>query len=30
MDTMVQQALFPLAWKMNRRRKSADDKEDFL
>ena len=30
MDTMAQQALVPLAWKMNRRRMSAEDKEDFL
>ncbi len=30
MDTMAQQALFPLAWKMNRRRTNAEDKEDFL
>ena len=30
MDTMAQQALFPLTWKMNRRRMSAEDKEDFL
>ena len=30
MDTMAQQAFFPLAWKMNRRRPSAEDKEDFL
>lgn len=30
MDTMAQQALFPLAWKMNRRRMSVEDKEDFL
>ena len=30
MDTMAQQALFPLAWKMNRRSTSAEDKEDFL
>ncbi len=30
MDTMAQQALFLLAWKMNRRRTSAEDKEDFL
>ena len=29
MDTMAQQTLFPLAWKMNRRRMSAEDKEDF-
>ncbi len=29
MDTMAQQALFPLAWIMNRRRTSAEDKEDF-
>ena len=29
MDTMAQQALFLLAWKMNRRRTSAEDKEDF-
>lgn len=30
MDTMAQQAFFLLAWKMNRRRTSAEDKEDFL
>ena len=30
MDTMAQQAFFQLAWKMNRRRTSAEDKEDFL
>ncbi len=30
MDTMAQQDFFPLAWKMNRRRMSAEDKEDFL
>ena len=30
MDTMAQQALFLLAWKMNRRRTNAEDKEDFL
>ena len=30
MDTMAQQAFFPLAWEMNRRRTSAEDKEDFL
>ena len=30
MDTMAQRAFFPLAWKMNRRRTSAEDKEDFL
>ena len=30
MDAMALQAFFPLAWKMNRRKTSAEDKEDFL